>query len=215
MALEPIWHFCPLLPFSCRGQNQPVLNAVNGQAVITAQNHGYAIDSSALPPAWKPLFVNANDQTNEVSSAQGSLCFTSCKLYSTSCKPALTLSRLNLLIWPSTLLEALLYSQGKMGTPLYQPHCTGLQQWLYHFPEQKPYLFPWFPYCWCCSLSCHSLRASQQCKPMSPVCCVGSVLPSTEKGYHCHLIWSVLANTIPMTQVQRLKSRGRGASSRE
>ncbi|NXU74377.1 CPSM synthase, partial [Oreotrochilus melanogaster] len=48
-----------------RGQNQPVLNAVNGQAVITAQNHGYAIDSSTLPPSWKPLFVNANDQTNE------------------------------------------------------------------------------------------------------------------------------------------------------
>uniref|UniRef100_A0A8C4TTG9 carbamoyl-phosphate synthase (ammonia) n=1 Tax=Falco tinnunculus TaxID=100819 RepID=A0A8C4TTG9_FALTI len=48
-----------------RGQNQPVLNAVNGQAVITAQNHGYAIDSSTLPAGWKPLFVNANDQTNE------------------------------------------------------------------------------------------------------------------------------------------------------
>ncbi|NXM10999.1 CPSM synthase, partial [Ploceus nigricollis] len=48
-----------------RGQNQAVLNAVNGQAVITAQNHGYAIDGSALPPGWKPLFVNANDQTNE------------------------------------------------------------------------------------------------------------------------------------------------------
>ncbi|NXO85001.1 CPSM synthase, partial [Sitta europaea] len=48
-----------------RGQNQPVLSAVSGQAVITAQNHGYAIDSSTLPPGWKPLFVNANDQTNE------------------------------------------------------------------------------------------------------------------------------------------------------
>uniref|UniRef100_A0A8D2QH22 Carbamoyl phosphate synthase arginine-specific large chain n=1 Tax=Zonotrichia albicollis TaxID=44394 RepID=A0A8D2QH22_ZONAL len=48
-----------------RGQNQPVLNAVSGQAVITAQNHGYAIDGSSLPPGWKPLFVNANDQTNE------------------------------------------------------------------------------------------------------------------------------------------------------
>ncbi|NWW17986.1 CPSM synthase, partial [Falcunculus frontatus] len=48
-----------------RGQNQPVLNAVNGQVLITAQNHSYAIDSSALPPGWKPLFVNANDQTNE------------------------------------------------------------------------------------------------------------------------------------------------------
>ncbi|XP_051642703.1 carbamoyl-phosphate synthase [ammonia], mitochondrial isoform X4 [Manacus candei] len=48
-----------------RGQNQPVLNAVNGQAVITAQNHGYAIDSSTLSSGWKPLFVNANDQTTE------------------------------------------------------------------------------------------------------------------------------------------------------
>uniref|UniRef100_A0A674HAJ5 Carbamoyl phosphate synthase arginine-specific large chain n=2 Tax=Taeniopygia guttata TaxID=59729 RepID=A0A674HAJ5_TAEGU len=48
-----------------RGQNQPVLNAVSGQAVITAQNHSYAIDGSTLPPGWKPLFVNANDQTNE------------------------------------------------------------------------------------------------------------------------------------------------------
>ncbi|NWV00271.1 CPSM synthase, partial [Upupa epops] len=48
-----------------RGQNQPVLNAMTGQAVITAQNHGYAIDSSSLPAGWKPLFVNANDQTNE------------------------------------------------------------------------------------------------------------------------------------------------------
>ncbi|XP_065607249.1 carbamoyl-phosphate synthase [ammonia], mitochondrial [Cyrtonyx montezumae] len=48
-----------------RGQNQPVLNTVNGQAVITTQNHAYAIDSSTLPRGWKPLFVNANDQTNE------------------------------------------------------------------------------------------------------------------------------------------------------
>ncbi|XP_064289703.1 carbamoyl-phosphate synthase [ammonia], mitochondrial isoform X3 [Passer domesticus] len=48
-----------------RGQNQAVLNTVSGQAVITAQNHGYAIDGSSLPPGWKPLFVNANDQTNE------------------------------------------------------------------------------------------------------------------------------------------------------
>ncbi|CAN8200931.1 unnamed protein product [Coccothraustes coccothraustes] len=48
-----------------RGQNQPVLNAVSGQAVITAQNHSHAIDGTSLPPGWKPLFVNANDQTNE------------------------------------------------------------------------------------------------------------------------------------------------------
>ncbi|ETE64371.1 Carbamoyl-phosphate synthase [ammonia], mitochondrial, partial [Ophiophagus hannah] len=48
-----------------RGQNQPVVNLLNGQAFITAQNHGYAIDGNSLPSGWKPLFVNANDQTNE------------------------------------------------------------------------------------------------------------------------------------------------------
>ncbi|XP_042302928.1 carbamoyl-phosphate synthase [ammonia], mitochondrial isoform X1 [Sceloporus undulatus] len=53
------------MPMANRGQNQPVVNMINGQAFITAQNHGYAIDSSSLPPGWKPLFVNANDQTNE------------------------------------------------------------------------------------------------------------------------------------------------------
>ncbi|XP_028560613.2 carbamoyl-phosphate synthase [ammonia], mitochondrial [Podarcis muralis] len=53
------------MPMANRGQNQPVVNMMNGQAFITAQNHGYAIDSNSLPPGWKPLFVNANDQTNE------------------------------------------------------------------------------------------------------------------------------------------------------
>lgn len=48
-----------------RGQNQPVLNITNRQAFITAQNHGYALDNT-LPAGWKPLFVNVNDQTNEV-----------------------------------------------------------------------------------------------------------------------------------------------------
>ncbi|XP_015213760.2 carbamoyl-phosphate synthase [ammonia], mitochondrial isoform X2 [Lepisosteus oculatus] len=53
------------LPMGNRGQNQPVTNVVNGQAFITAQNHGYGIDSQSLPPGWRPLFVNANDGTNE------------------------------------------------------------------------------------------------------------------------------------------------------
>lgn len=48
-----------------RGHNQPVLNMENGQAFITSQNHGFAIDSDSLPPEWKVLFVNANDKTNE------------------------------------------------------------------------------------------------------------------------------------------------------
>lgn len=39
---------------------------MSGQAFITAQNHGYGIDSQSLPPGWRPLFVNANDGTNEV-----------------------------------------------------------------------------------------------------------------------------------------------------
>ncbi|KAL8183820.1 UNVERIFIED_CONTAM: Gly-Xaa carboxypeptidase [Gekko kuhli] len=54
------------MPMANRGQNQPVVNTINGQAFITAQNHGYAIDSRSLPPGWKPLFVNANDHTNEL-----------------------------------------------------------------------------------------------------------------------------------------------------
>ncbi|KAG7260232.1 hypothetical protein CRUP_014503 [Coryphaenoides rupestris] len=53
------------LPMGNRGQNQPVLNVMTGQAFITAQNHGYGIDSETLPPGWSPLFVNANDGTNE------------------------------------------------------------------------------------------------------------------------------------------------------
>uniref|UniRef100_H3AH65 Carbamoyl-phosphate synthase [ammonia], mitochondrial n=2 Tax=Latimeria chalumnae TaxID=7897 RepID=H3AH65_LATCH len=53
------------LPMGNRGQNQPVLNLMNGQAFITAQNHGYGIDSKSLPPGWRQLFVNANDETNE------------------------------------------------------------------------------------------------------------------------------------------------------
>ncbi|TWW80671.1 carbamoyl-phosphate synthase [ammonia], mitochondrial isoform X1 [Takifugu flavidus] len=53
------------LPMGNRGQNQPVLNMMTGQAFITAQNHGFGIDSQSLPPGWSPLFVNANDDTNE------------------------------------------------------------------------------------------------------------------------------------------------------
>ena len=51
-----------------RGHNQPVINLLNGQAFITSQNHGFAIDTNTLPQGWKPLFVNANDKTNEVNA---------------------------------------------------------------------------------------------------------------------------------------------------
>ena len=51
---------------SFRGHNQPVINQLNGQAFITSQNHGYAIDEKTLPSKWRSLFINANDKTNEV-----------------------------------------------------------------------------------------------------------------------------------------------------
>ncbi|MGH0144066.1 UNVERIFIED_CONTAM: hypothetical protein FKN15_044675 [Acipenser sinensis] len=53
------------LPMGNRGQNQPVVNLLNDQAFITAQNHGFGIDSKSLPLGWSPLFINANDNTNE------------------------------------------------------------------------------------------------------------------------------------------------------
>ncbi|XP_030064892.1 carbamoyl-phosphate synthase [ammonia], mitochondrial [Microcaecilia unicolor] len=53
------------MPMANRGQNQPVVNLMYGQAFITAQNHSYGVDASSLPAGWKPLFVNLNDQTNE------------------------------------------------------------------------------------------------------------------------------------------------------
>jgi carbamoyl-phosphate synthase (ammonia) len=53
------------LPFGNRGQNQPVINQLTKHAFITPQNHGFAIDATRLPDDWQPLFVNANDGTNE------------------------------------------------------------------------------------------------------------------------------------------------------
>ncbi|XP_071822470.1 carbamoyl-phosphate synthase [ammonia], mitochondrial-like [Apostichopus japonicus] len=53
------------LPLGNRGHNQPVINTLNGQAFITSQNHGFAIKDDILPPEWQPIFVNANDHSNE------------------------------------------------------------------------------------------------------------------------------------------------------
>ena len=71
---ETEYSLCPLystnhsMASSCigRGHNQPVVNQMNGKAFITSQNHGFAIDEKTLPRDWKPLFVNANDKSNEV-----------------------------------------------------------------------------------------------------------------------------------------------------
>merc|ERR1719367_2328049 len=45
--------------------NQPCIDLRTTRCYITPQNHGFAVDSSSLPPEWMPLMVNANDGSNE------------------------------------------------------------------------------------------------------------------------------------------------------
>lgn len=53
------------LRFGNRSHNQPALNHVTGQGVITSQNHGYALDTDYLPADWMVYFTNLNDGSNE------------------------------------------------------------------------------------------------------------------------------------------------------
>ncbi len=53
------------LKFGHRGQNQPVVNKDTNQAIITSQNHGFAVDVKSLGNDWQEWFVNLNDRTNE------------------------------------------------------------------------------------------------------------------------------------------------------
>ena len=53
------------LKYGNRGMNQPCVDLRTGRCYITPQNHGFAVDSDSLPPMWKPLFINANDLSNE------------------------------------------------------------------------------------------------------------------------------------------------------
>ncbi len=53
------------LKYGHRSHNQPVLEVGTNHAVITSQNHGYAVDTASLDKDWKPYFVNLNDGTNE------------------------------------------------------------------------------------------------------------------------------------------------------
>jgi len=53
------------LKYGNRGMNQPCVDLRTGRCYITPQNHGYAVDATSLPEFWKPLFLNANDLTNE------------------------------------------------------------------------------------------------------------------------------------------------------
>lgn len=53
------------LKYGHRSHNQPVIEAGTNKAMITSQNHGFAIDQRSLPEAWEPGFINLNDGTNE------------------------------------------------------------------------------------------------------------------------------------------------------
>lgn len=53
------------LKYGNRGMNQPCVDLRTGRCYITPQNHGFAVDSDSLPKDWKPLFINANDMSNE------------------------------------------------------------------------------------------------------------------------------------------------------
>ncbi len=53
------------MKFGNRGLNQSVIDLRTSLCYVTSQNHGYAIDEMTLPKEWKPMFVNANDSSNE------------------------------------------------------------------------------------------------------------------------------------------------------
>jgi carbamoyl-phosphate synthase small subunit len=53
------------LKFGHHGGNQPVKNLATGHVEITAQNHGFAVDTATLPEDAKVTHVNLNDGTCE------------------------------------------------------------------------------------------------------------------------------------------------------
>lgn len=53
------------LPYGHRGGNQPVKDLLLGEVLVTAHNHGYAVDASTLPADLEQTMVNLNDGTNE------------------------------------------------------------------------------------------------------------------------------------------------------
>ena len=53
------------LKYGHRSHNQPALMVGTDRAVITSQNHGFAVDPAQLDEGWEPYFVNLNDGTSE------------------------------------------------------------------------------------------------------------------------------------------------------
>jgi carbamoyl-phosphate synthase small subunit len=53
------------LPYGHRGGNQPVMQLAAGRVIVTAHNHGYAVDARSLPDELEVTMTNLNDGTNE------------------------------------------------------------------------------------------------------------------------------------------------------
>jgi carbamoyl-phosphate synthase small subunit len=53
------------LPYGHRGGNQPVKDLRSDAVIVTAHNHGYAVDGDSLPAGVEPTMINLNDGTNE------------------------------------------------------------------------------------------------------------------------------------------------------
>ncbi len=53
------------LPYGHRGGNQPVMDLIAGEVLVTAHNHGYAVDAASLPDELEATMTNLNDNTNE------------------------------------------------------------------------------------------------------------------------------------------------------
>ena len=53
------------LPYGHRGGNQPVKDLERNEVIVTAHNHGYAVDAKTMPAALEQTMVNLNDGTNE------------------------------------------------------------------------------------------------------------------------------------------------------
>ena len=53
------------LPYGHRGGNQPVKDLEHDTVMVTAHNHGYAVDGASLPDDLQETMINLNDGTNE------------------------------------------------------------------------------------------------------------------------------------------------------
>ena len=54
------------MKYGNRGMNQPCVDLRTTRCYITSQNHGFAVDDTALPEGWKSLFINAKDRKSVV-----------------------------------------------------------------------------------------------------------------------------------------------------